>query len=125
MPVLTDAADEFRRLSNLLDSGLAELRAQAHAYAECEAEYRRAKSHAWVDAPTSEERSKWTAAEREAWVNAETADLRQARDIAEGMRHAALEAVRSRRAQISALQSLLAAERAETEFAATGPRYEP
>jgi hypothetical protein len=116
---------EFRRLSDLLDRGLDVLRANATLYADAEMEYRHAKAKAWLQAPTSEERSKWTAAEREAWVNGETAALRRDRDQADGMRLAALESVRSRRAQLSALQSLLAANRAEVEFASTGPRYEP
>jgi hypothetical protein len=47
--------------------------------------------------------------------------LRKARDIAEGMKMAALEAVRSRRAQLSAVQSIANAVKAETEFARTGP----
>lgn len=116
-----DYADEFARLSGMLDEGLRALRQFANEYAATESAYRKAKASKWVEAPTSEKRSEWTTAEREAWVNAETADLRAARDIAEGMRQAALEAVRSRRAQISALQSLLAADRAEAEFVRTAP----
>jgi len=122
--LLSEATDEFRRLSVLLDQGLTNLREQAVAYAQREAEYRRSKAESWLNTPTGETRGQWTAAQREAHVNAETAELRQARDIADGMRTAALEAVRSRRAQLSALQSLLAAERAESEFARTGPRYD-
>lgn len=124
MPVLSmnvDYLTEFRRLSDLLDKGLSELRSSAHAYANAEAHYRKMKAEAWLNAPRSESRGTWTAAEREAWVNAETADERQARDLADGLRQAALEAVRSRRAQISSLQTLCNLEKEEMAFARTGP----
>jgi hypothetical protein len=49
-------------------------------------------------------------------------DLRHRRDLADGQRLAALEACRSRRTQLSALQSLLAAHKSEADFARTGPR---
>lgn len=94
-------------LSRMLDAGLAQLREQAGIYARAEAEYRHAKARAWLTAPQG------TVPEREAWVNGETAELRERRDVADGLRQAALEAVRSRRAQLSALQSLLAAHREE------------
>jgi hypothetical protein len=107
---LPEIADEMARLSRLLDQGLAALRDQARELAEAEREYRRAKAQAWVTAPEG------TVPQREAFVNGVTADLRYVRDLADGMRSAALEAVRSRRTQVSALQSLLAAHRAEAEF---------
>ena len=123
---LQEVPEEMRRLSRLLDGGIEALREQSHALAEAEANYRKAKAEAWVRCPQDDHGVKagereWTAARREAWVDAETADLRRTRDIAEGMRQAALEAVRARRTQVSALQSLLAADRAEAEFARTGP----
>lgn len=125
MAAPSETVTEFRRLSNLLDQGLGELRKQVQVAAEAERDYRKAKARAWVEAPTSENRGEWAANQREAWVNAETADLRYARDVADGLKWAATEAVRSRRAQISYHQSLLAADRAEMEFSQTGPRYEP
>jgi hypothetical protein len=103
------------RLSRLLDRGLDALRDSARDYADAEQEYRKAKAQAWVSVPEG------TVPERQAKVDAATAGLRHARDLADGMRQAALEAVRSRRAQISALQSLLNAHRAEAEFARTAP----
>lgn len=112
-----EIADEMARLSRLLDGGLAMLREQAVALADAEATYRRAKARAWVEAPDG------TAAAKAAYVDGITADLRRERDIADGVRLAALEAVRSRRTQVSALQSLLAAHRAEAEFARTGPEW--
>ena len=114
---LPNTAEEMARLSRLLDQGLSALRDQARELAEAEQEYRKAKATAWLTAPEG------TVPERDAWVNGKTADQRHRRDLAEGMRQAALEAVRSRRTQVSALQSLLSAERAEMEFARTGPEY--
>lgn len=116
---------EFNRLSGFLELGLDAIREQAHAYAEAEAVYRKAVAAQWLEAPSSPNRGEWTDNQRLAWVQGQTADLRRERDIADGMRQAALEAVRSRRAQISAYQSILAAEREEASFARTGPRYEP
>ena len=117
-----DLFAEAQRLSRLIDAGVEALREQSKALAEAERAYRKAKSEAWVRCPRDEAGSRdWTAGRRESWVDAETADLRYHRDIADGMRSAALEAVRARRTQVSVLQSLLSAERAEAEFARTGP----
>jgi hypothetical protein len=120
---------EAFRLSGLIDQGVTALREQSKALAEAERTYRKSKSEAWVRCPHDPHDRKsdreWTAARREAWVDAECADLRYERDLAEGIRQAALEAVRARRAQLSALQSILAADRAETELARTGPGAGP
>ena len=112
---LTHFNDEARRLAGLIDDSLAELRTQALTYARAERDYRRAKGRAWVQAP------KGTVPEREAWVDGETCDLRYARDVADGLRQAALEAVRSHRGQVSALQTALNAHQEEAKFARTGP----
>lgn len=122
MADLSAAHKEMMRLSRLIGEGINEMRNQAQAYAEAEHVYRLAKSKAWMEAPREMDGRKVTAGEREAWVDAKTADERKVRDIADGLRQTALEAVRSRRTQLSALQSYLAAERAEAEFARTGPR---
>lgn len=112
---LTEYADEMRRLSTLLDKGLDALRAQAQEVAETEATYRKAVALAWIEAPEG------TAAAKSAWVDGKCADLRYARDLADNMSRAALESVRSRRTQISALQSLLNAFKEEAAFSRTGP----
>ncbi len=121
MPSTNDLWPEAMRLSELLDHGLHELRQQSIALAEAENAYRSAKREAWLRCPNDAHDVKagereWTAARREAWVNAETATLRQARDLAEHMRGTVLEAVRSRRTQLSAIQSFVAADRAEAEM---------
>ncbi len=102
---------EAWRLSQLLDKGLAALRDAAVAYAEAEHEYRERKAMAYLETESG------TVAEREAHVYALVGDFRRRRDLADGQRLAALEAVRSRRAQLSALQSILAAHRSESELA--------
>ena len=110
---LDEMADEFHRLSKLIDDGIKALRAQSSAYAEAERDYRLAKSQAWISAPAG------TVPERQAWVEGQTADKRYARDLADGMRQAALEAVRSRRGQLSSLQTLLNAQQEEMKFERT------
>lgn len=119
MNTLAEFSDEMRRLSRLLDSGLEVLRETAESLAKTEAAYRKAKSLAWVNNPEG------TAKEREAKVDADTADLRYERDVADGVRRAALESVRARATQISALQSLLNAHRSEADFAKTRPEDGP
>jgi len=122
MDDVAEAFAEGNRLSRLLDAGIEALRTHSKAVAVAERDYRQAKSEAWVRAPKDPPGGKdWTAARREAWVDAECADLRYTRDVAEGMRAAALEAVRARRTQVSMLQSMMNAHRAEAEFARTGP----
>ena len=120
-------AAEFKRLSGLLDGALGLVKEQVHELANAEAGYRKEKAKAWVQCPNDPPGVKvaereWTAARREAWVDAETADLRMKRDIAEGMVKAGMEAVKSRRTQISALQSMLGAVRKEMAFERTVPR---
>lgn len=118
---------EAFRLSKLVDAGILTGRDSVVKLADAENAYRKAKAQAWVtcpidpaDVPRGER--EWTAARREAWVNAETADLRRERDIAEGMKRAAEEAVRARRTQLSVIQTILNLERAEAEFTRTGPQ---
>jgi hypothetical protein len=107
---------EAMRLSGLLDKGILALRDASVAYAHAEHAYREKKSMAYLETESG------TVAEREAHVYAIMGEYRLARDLADGERLAALEAVRSRRTQLSAVQSLLAAHKSEADFARTGPR---
>ena len=120
------AFEEMQRLSRLIDAGIEALREQSRTLAEAERTYRKAKAEAWVKVPRDGTDDKtqrnWTAGRREAWVDAETADQPYERDVADGMRQAALEAVRARRTQISALQTLLNAEAEEAKLVRTGPQ---
>lgn len=107
---------EIDRLSNLIDEGISALVQSARDVAQAEFDYRKSKAQAWLEAPQG------TVPVREAWVEAQTAELRRTLDIAEGMRQASLEAVRSRRQQLSAVQSLLAASKADADFHRTRPQ---
>jgi hypothetical protein len=102
---------EAWRLSQLLDKGIMALRDAAVAYAEAEHEYRSQNAIAYLETESG------TVAEREAHVYGRVGDYRRRRDLADGQKLATLEAVRSRRAQLSALQSILSAHRAEVELA--------
>jgi hypothetical protein len=101
---------ESERLSRLIDSGIATLVDASVEMAHAEHGLRRAVAIAWESAP------KGTVPQREAWVESETADQQLRFSLAESKRYNALEAVRSRRAQLSALQSIMAAHRAEAEL---------
>jgi hypothetical protein len=102
---------EAWRLSQLLDKGVMALRDAGVEYANAEHRYREAKAMAYLETESG------TVAEREAQTYAIMGEHRHRRDLADAARLATLEAVRSRRAQISALQSLIAAHRAEVELA--------
>jgi hypothetical protein len=108
---------EMARLSRLLDAGLSAIREHAVKAADAEMTYRQGRAQAWIQVPPEVK----LARHRDDWVDGQTSALRRDRDIADGMNRAAIEAVRARRAQISALQSLLNAHRAEAEFGRTGP----
>lgn len=110
-----DMAAEGRRLSLLLDDALNYVSRQVKEAAEAERQYRKDKAEAWIKAPAG------TVPEREAYVNGITADARFRRDLADNMRRAGMEAVHSRRIQISLLQSVANAYRAEAEFCRTSP----
>lgn len=117
-----ELAAEMRRLSDLIDKGVTVLREQADALAMAENVYRQAKANAWVTVERhTYEGEKRLADEIKAEVDGRCAELREARDRAEGMRQAALESLRSRRTQLSALQSLMASHREEAAFTRTGP----
>lgn len=107
--------EEMKRLSRLIEQGIIAIVDQSKALAEAENAYRKAKAQAWLAVGDG------TAAFREAQVDGHTADLRMARDLADGMRRAAIEAVRSRQQQLSAWQSVVRAQRAEVELAGFGP----
>lgn len=114
---LSDLITEAARLSRLIDAGIEAMRENSKQLAEAERQYRKAKAQAWLTLSRDA-----TVPERTAVINGETADLRYQRDLAEGMRQAALEAVRARRTQVSVLQTMAKADQAEAEFARTGPR---
>lgn len=108
---INQLGNEIFRLSALLEKGIASLLDASKRSSHAEHKLRMSVSKAWVEAP------KGTVPQREAWVEAQTADEKLELDLADADRYTALEAVRSRRAQLSALQSVMAAHRAEVELA--------
>jgi len=113
-----ELVDEMWRLTRLIDDGIEHLREASTTYAVAEHEYRQARAYAWM-------RTHGTISDREAQVELRCGELRHERDLAENLKMAGMEAVRSRRAQLSALQSLMGAVRAEAEFVRTGPNSRP
>lgn len=107
-------AEELLNRSRLLDAAHDELRRCSYEYASAENAYRKAKALAYLaaDGPV---------AQREAVVDTKCESERYHAHLAEGLRSAALEAVRSHRAQLSAIQSLMNAVRSELELARTSP----
>jgi hypothetical protein len=110
---------EARRLSERIDEGVKALARAGREAAEAERTYRLQKAKAWL------QHTDGTVPERQAAVDARVADERYARDLAEAGRLSALEALRSRRQQMSALQSIAAAFRAEAEHSRYGPSEQP
>jgi hypothetical protein len=111
---LIDMTNEMYRLSALIDRGITALTEAGQESAEADHVLSKAVATAWSVAP------KAAVPERKAWVEAETAVEKKAFELAESKKYTALEAIRSRRTQMSALQSLLAAHRAEAEFVRNG-----
>ncbi len=110
---------EMIRLSRKLDDGVVALLEYAKEYALAEDRYRAAKATAYLG------QAEGTVDYRKAKVDQLCSKERRARNLAEAMKLAALEAVRSRRQQLSAMQSAFAAHRAEAEMAHYGPDAGP
>lgn len=97
-----------------LDKAQAELVTRAREAASAVNEFKKARASAYLA-------SSGTVGEREAHVDQSTGTLRYQAHLAEGLEKAALEAVRNKRAQLSALQSISAAVKAEAELLKYGP----
>lgn len=117
MITLVEIHEDMQRFSKLLDRGIDALRDEARNIAAAERDYRKARAEAYL-----RRAREGTVDEKKAYVDADTADLRYERDVAEGMRTAALEAVRSRRTQLSAAQTMANAYKADADLARTGPQ---
>lgn len=103
---LDENVDRVRR-------SLQDLETRAIEYAKAERAYRLAKATAYLS-------TTGTVAEREARAEPAINEIRYSRDLAEGLRLSGLEAVRSNRGVLSAIQSLAGLYRAEAEFDRTG-----
>lgn len=112
-----DLTTEMMRLSKLIDEGVDGLYKASKNLAEAEHAYRKGKAEAWFAIDSS-----LVVPHRQAEVDARTADLRKSRDMYEGLRQTALEALRARRSQLSVLQSMMNAYKAQADFDRTMPR---
>lgn len=115
VPNLSDLVERMVTLSQVLDQDLDELRTASLAFAKADNDYRRAKAEAYLQADGK------TIPEREAQRDITTTEARIAQRIADANRNTAQEAVRSRRSQLSACQSVANAVKAEIDMARTGP----
>lgn len=122
MILLPELETERKELAERLQEDIVVLKQQSLRLAESERDYRKARARAWIECPTDGPGEKfWTAKRREDWVDAETADQRYVRDMADGMRDSAREAIRARATELSAWQTLVSAHKEEAAFARTGP----
>lgn len=113
-----ELAEEVRRLCALLDDGLAFQRRVVQEHSVNEDVYRVARARAFLEASG-------TVGDRNAHADLATSTQRRAAHLSAGMMQAGLEAIRSRRAQISAVQSIAGAYKAEAEFGRTAPQTTP
>jgi len=115
VPTLREYATEFRRLSDELDASLSELAALSAEWAEKEVGHKKAWAVGYIKSTQPNQKG------RESDATMATGDSLLGYLMAEPMARVAREAVESRRTQISALQSLLAAERNANEAELYGP----
>jgi hypothetical protein len=100
-----------------------ELETRSREYAQAERRYRKAKAIAFLRSSGRNVTERESNAELFIIEDQSTlSDIRFERDTAEGLRVSALEAVRSYRGIVSALQSLASLERSEAELAKYGPQ---
>ena len=90
-------------------------------WSERERIYRKAKSEAFLRSSGRNKEEREANAEECRFGDETLSDIRYRRDLAEGLKVAALENQRSRRAILSAIQSLSNLSRVEAEFARTSP----
>lgn len=105
-----DAAVELTRLMGLTDEAIEELYRASKTWAEEENHYRENKAKAYLQATG-------TVPERQAQADLACTESRYTAHLADAMRQAALENVRARRAQLQALQTLVAGLRTEMQLA--------
>jgi hypothetical protein len=129
MPGVATISQQLLSAVQSLRESQDELKACVRTAAESEREYRQTKAVSLLRAEGRSVADREAAAETmRHGVDTETgevitlSDIRFKRDLAEGLRVSALEAVRSYRAIVSALQSLAALERSEAELAKYGPQ---
>lgn len=121
MPSMAELVEEMYRLSSKVDEALGELYSANQEYAVKDNEYRMAKARSLlrISAERKTEVPKPTVDILNALAELEVEEHRLDAKIAEGLKEAAIEAVRGARAQLSALQTVANALRQEMEFSRT------
>jgi len=114
-PTVAELIIELNRRCEMVDGAVLFLMEQAVLWADAEHEYRHRKSIAILEADGK------TVQEREAQAEEKIGRFRHERDKAAALKEAALESLRSRRGQLSAVQSICNAVKAEMELGRTGP----
>lgn len=110
-----DLNTELLRVANELREANQRLEAAGHEYAAAEYRYRVGKAQAFQT--VRESQVKLLAKEAEALADSINAPAQRDRNLAECNKVAATEAVRSLRSMLSALQSVAASARSESELA--------
>ena len=110
---LAEIEKEIMQRSHQLDAGINALNTAARAYAEADHTYKKLYAEAFLT-------SEGAGVMREQVATQAALQARYEANLAEGVMKSAAAAIQARRAQISALQSLLAAHKAEADFARTG-----
>ena len=113
--------ERIETASNAIDEAKEDLDKAAQAYADAVREYRKELSKAWLLAPLMRDDRKLTVPEREAWVDEQVADYKAEEILREYLLKSALENVKSKRSQMTALQTLASGERELAGFARTSP----
>lgn len=120
-----DLVVELLRLSDSLEAATDEYGAAAFEYGEAESAYRKAKAVSYLAAVNDDKpkkvRERRTIPALEATRDIECENERLQERIAKARKEALGEKVRSHRAQLSALQTVANALRAEMELSRTGP----
>jgi hypothetical protein len=115
---MRDVAARIRAYADLLDGALSYAKKAAAEYADSDDAYRVAHARAFVEAKDDGS----TDALAKAKADLLTEGIRKRARLAEAMNKMAQEAIRSRRTQISAEQSLLNVHKSEADYGRTGPR---
>lgn len=125
LPSPGDLVKEMARLSRQLDEALRFIRDQAKKYAEDENAYRMARAKLQLKANDSVRDGygieRPTVDEKGAFVDLNTPKERVDAHLAAALLKAGFEAIKSRRAQLSALQSTANAVKEEIALGRTGP----
>ena len=112
---LAEIEKEIMQRSHQLDAGINALNSAARAYAEAYHTYKKLYAEAFLT-------SDGAGVMREQIATKAALQAEFEAKMAEGVVRSASAAIQARRAQISALQSLLAAHKAEADFDRVGPR---